>query len=935
MIWFRELIIIFLFYCLQLQCLGNKLSFSKLSVENGLSNNLVNAIYKDSFGFIWFGTLEGLDRYDGVEIRPYSSKFPQTVENVYAITEDYGKCLWVGTSTGLFRYNNATDRFERIAIDSTNITVRAMAVMPDSSLCVGTANGLYLVNTRTGQSKHLLLNDSPGNKENYITGIYPDNHGHCWLSTLSGLIRYSSETQKTDLFLFKTPAQEASNSFTSICSIGNKIYLGTNYMGIVEFDLSTKVFSTGIDTGNKIILALNSDNKERLFVGTDGGGLKVINIRTRKVESIENQENNLTSISSNSIYSFYLDDEDRYWVGTYSGGVSFTKSIAGNFKLHPVTSNYPEANKSIRSFYFAPDGTQYFGTRNGFIQISKNGEARFFQANANDKNGLRSNIILSVYPFMNDILIGTYGGGISRFSVSEQRIKPFLDDEIFIGGNAYAFETDRNGNLWIATFNGIYKYSPGNKSIVNFNKLNSGLICDEVFEITFDSKGRLWMGTMLGTSVMTPSGDLLSKVNLPETAVNNFKTNYIYEDQAGSVWVCTERGGLMMIDQGLTKSKTYRDSDGLPDNSVCAIIESSTGEYWISTLKGFCKFSSQSQKFKKYSLSDGLPSLVFTPAATHLAQDGTLYFGNEKGLVYFNSTETSETFLKSKIRLTDFYLFGKAVSPGPESVLNQTIESTNEISLSDRSNSIGFRFVALNYINPADNEYQYKLEGFDKEWRNNGSNNTVFYEKLKPGDYVFKVRNANESDENSGNNIEVKITIHHSFFKSPLFWGVIILLTAASIFIMVKYIQKLKKEGSRLMEAPQKLEKYRGTKVPESQSLLIINELKRYMEEEKPYLNAEFKLADLANKINYPLHEISQVLNQDLNQSFPDFVNKYRIEEVKKRMEDKAYAKFTFIAIAQQCGFNSKTSFYRIFKNETGKTPADYLKEINQSQRSV
>lgn len=926
--WLRKLILLFILCNVQQLSLGNELSFSKLTVENGLSNNLVNAIYKDSYGFIWFGTLEGLDRYDGVEVRPYSSKFPKAVENVYSIAEDFGNHLWVGTSTGLFRYNHTSDKFERISIDSTNITVRAIAVISDSSLCVGTTNGLYEVNTQTGQSKHFRISELPGNKENYITGIFPDNHGNCWLSTHSGLVRYSPETKKKDVFLFSSTPLDAFNSFTSICNIGNKLYLGTSFMGIVEFDLSSKTFSEGISTDNKIILTIRSDNKERLFVGTDGGGLKVINIRTRKVESIENQENNSSSISSNSVYSFYLDENDRYWIGTYSGGVNFTKSVAGNFKLHPVTSNYPEANKSIRSFYFAPDGTQYFGTRNGLVQISRGGVAKFFQVNANDKGGLRSNIILSVYPFMNDILIGTYGGGISRFSVSEQRIKPFLDSEIFTRGNAYAFETDKSGNLWIATFNGIYKYSPANKSIVNFNKQNSGLKSDEVFEITFDSKSRLWIGTMSGPSVMMPIGDRLEKTDLPEAAVNNFKTNYIYEDQAGNIWICTERGGLIMIDQGLTKSKTYHDTDGLPDNSICAIIESSTGEYWISTLKGFCKFSSQSQKFKKFSLSDGLPSLVFTPAATHLAQDGTLYFGNEKGLVYFTPAEAAETSLNSKIRLTDFYLFGKPVMPEAESVLKQPVEATDAIRLNDRSNSIGFRFVALNYINPSDNSYEYKLDGFDKEWRSNGSNNTVFYENLKPGDYTFKVRNTNEADENSANNVELKIQIQHSLFSSPLFFLFVLLTASAGSFVMIRYIKKLQKQGKRFIEIPQKLEKYRGAKIPESQSSQIIKEIKRCMDEKKPYLNAEFKLADLANEINYPLHEISQVLNQDLNQSFPDFVNKYRVEEVKKRMEDKAYARFTFFAIAQQCGFNSKTSFYRIFKNETGKTPADYVKDL-------
>lgn len=929
---FRELILILFLCSIQLISLGNGLSFSKLSVENGLSNNLVNVIYKDSYGFIWFGTLEGLDRYDGVEIRPYSSKFPETVENVYTITEDYSKHLWVGTATGLFSYNSLFDKFERINIDSTNIIVKALSILPDSSLCVGTTNGLYIVNTKTRQSEHFLLDDLKNDKSNSITGIFVDNHGSCWLSTLSGLVKYAVSNKKNDHFIYKTDNEDGFNSFTSICNIGNKIYLGTSFNGIVEFDLLSRTFSTGINIGSKIILTLRSDNKERLFVGTDGGGLKVINVRTRIVESIETQENNLSSISSNSIYSFYLDENNRYWIGTYSSGVNFTKSIAGNFKLHPIASAYSEANKSIRSFYFAPDGTQYFGTRNGFIQIKKNGVAKFYHSDLNDKNGLRSNIILAVYPFMGDILIGTYGGGISRFSLAEQRIKPFFDSATFLQGNAYAFDTDVNGNLWIATFNGVYKYSPSDKSIVNFNKQNSSLICDEIFEISFDSKGRLWMGTMFGISVVNIKNDLLEKVELPKTAVNNFKINYVYEDQAGNIWICTERGGLIMVDSELTMSKTYHDTDGLPDNSVCAIIESSAGEYWISTLKGFCKLNSQSHKFTKFSLSDGLPSLAFTPASAYLSQDGTLYFGNEKGLVYFMPSDAVGTGQNSKIRLTDFYLFGKVVNPGPESALKQAIETTDEIRLNDRSNSIGFRFTALNYINPDDNDYQYKLEGFDNEWRNNGSNNTVFYEKLQPGSYTFMVRNTNDTEIHSPNNVELPILIHRSLFKSPLFYGLLILLTFVGAYLVINYIKKLQKAGKSIVEVPQKFEKYGGTKIPEVLSSSIINDLKRYMDEKKPYLNSELKLADLATEINYPIHDISQVLNQDLNHSFSDFVNKYRVEEVKRRMEDKDYQKFTLLAIAEQCGFNSKTSFYRIFKNVTGKTPADYQKELKQSE---
>ncbi|HUX59351.1 MAG TPA: two-component regulator propeller domain-containing protein [Bacteroidales bacterium] len=913
--------------------MGTEYSFSKLAIENGLSNNHVNAIYKDSYGYIWIGTLEGIDRYDGVEIRPYSYRFSGSVENVSSITEDLFKTLWVGTSTGLFRYNQKTDRFERVNIDTKNTPIIALVILPDGNLCVGATDGLYLVNTNSIQSEKLLLSDLSGNQNINVTGIFPDNHGNFWITTSNGLVRYSFQDKKSELFQCKLIPQAAHNSFSSICSVGNKLYLGTTNAGIVEFDLFKKVFYKGVSTDNNIILNIASDKKELIFAGTDGGGLKIINIRTNEIESLVTKENDPESLSSNSVYSFLLDEVGRYWIGTYSAGFCYSKNIKGIFKLHPLTSDYTQINKSIRSFYFSPDGSQYFGTRNGFIQISKDGRFKLFQASSGIKSSLRSNIILSVFPFMGDILIGTYGGGLSRFSVTEQKIIPFLEGNIFSHDNIYAFNIDNSGNLWITSYNGIYRYSAENQSLENFNTKNSDVKNDQIFEITFDSKERIWVGTVSGTYAYNFKGNKLEPIDLSVISDNTFKINYIYEDQVGNIWICTERGGLIMVDPELSRSTVYRTENGLPDNSVCAIIEGSTGIYWISTLKGFCRFSSESNIFKKYTISDGLPGLVFTPAAVYQAPDGMLFFGNEKGLVYFISDNANETAVSSRIIITDFYLSGKEVKPGENSVLEQIIEETHEIRLNDRMNNIGFRFIAMNFFDAADNNYQYKLEGFDSDWKNNGSNNTVFYQNIKPGKYIFKVRNAKESDIDSPNTAEIMIFIHPSLIRSPFFFIFLFLLTIAGVFIMIRYKKMLPYKIRQMIDLLDKFEKYKGSRIPKDLCKLIVSELGRHMEEEKPYLNAELKLADLANHISHPINEISQVLNQDLNQSFSDFVNKYRVEEVKKLMGDKDYKKFTLFAIAQQCGFNSKTSFYRIFKKETGETPADYLKELNSHDR--
>lgn len=932
---YRIHILLSIFCFHQLYCLGTEQSFSRLSVDNGLSNNSVNTIFKDSNGFVWIGTLDGIDRYDGVEIRPYSDKFSGGIESVQTIHEDLHKNLWVGTTAGLFRYDQQVDSFKRVSLSPKHISIQTLAMLPDSNLYVGTANGLYIVNINSIKSKKVVLPSLLGDQHMSITGIFQDYQGVHWITTSQGLVRYSISDKKCELFRSELMPQTAYNSFTAICGIGTRLYLGTANAGIVEFDLSNKVFAKGTSTDNKIILNVTSDNKELIYVGTNGGGLKIINVNTREIESIVTDPNDSESLSSNSIYSFYLDKEGRYWIGTYAAGLCFTKNVKENFKLHRLTVDYPEVNKSIRSFYFSPNGAEYFGTRNGFAQLTKNGKLNYFQSSLTKRTGLRSNIILSIYPFKNDLLIGTYGGGVSRFSIAEQKMKPFLESSALSQGNVYAFATDHADNLWITSFSGLYRYSVKDRSLVNFNTQNSDLKSDQIFEITFDSQERIWVGSMSGTSVYAFKNNRLELLDLSVIPDNTFKTNHIYEDLEGNIWICTERGGLTMIDSSLTQSNTFLEENGLPDNSVCSIIEGSPGEYWVSTLKGLCKYSIPSRKFTKHFISEGLPSLVFTPAATYRSSEGTIFLGNEKGLIYFDPGEVNGTSFSSRILFTDLFISGKKVNPGKNLPLNKIIEETDEVRLNEQMNNIGFRFVVLNYINPADNNYRYKLEGYDKDWRNNGSNNTVFYQNLKPGDYTFKVGNVNNLDNELASHVEVKIHIHRTFFNSLYFYVLLLSLGLACAFFLIRYIRGLPNKIKQKIDLSIKPEKYKGAKISKNRGDLIIHELKKHMSEKKLYLNPGLKLADLSSDTNYPMNEISQVLNQDLQQSFSDFVNKYRVEEVKKLMSMGEHEKFTLVAIAKQCGFNSKTSFYRVFKKETGKTPADYLKDLNPHNEIV
>nr|MBX2876608.1 helix-turn-helix domain-containing protein [Saprospiraceae bacterium] len=761
-----------------------------------------------------------------------------------------------------------------------------------------------------------------------VTDLLLMEGGQCWITTTSGLISYHLHSEKSQVYTCSLGPTVSYNSFTSVCSIGERLYLGTASMGIVEFDRMSHTFSSGIAIDNRLILNLASDGEKFVYAGTNGGGVKIIDVVTGTVENVIARQSKPESLSSNSIYALLLDGDGRFWVGTYSAGLCFSNIVEGSFKVFDLSADHPDINKSIRSFYFDSNGSKYYGTRNGFAATSANGVFNFFQSSHTES--LKSNIILSIYPYEAHLLIGTYGGGVSQYSLAEPSMTPFLAHTPLSQGNIYDFAQDSTGALWITSFEGLFRYSPQNNELINFNTQNSTLINDQLFAITFDSKERLWVGSMAGVQALEWGEQGLIPIDLSVIPDNRFKTNYVYEDRDAQIWICTERGGLIQLDPDLTKSTQYRRKDGLPDNSICTIVEDQEGNYWISTLKGLCRFSPAAKAFVKYSMADGIPGLVFTPAASYLQEDGTIYLGNEKGLVHFKPADLDEANSAAKIMITDFYLSGKEVLPQEGTVLTSVMEETQEIRLATQKNDIGFRFISLNYINASNNRYQYKLEGLDQEWKDNGSNNTVFFEDLEAGNYTFRVRNSNDSGLAAANEAQVKIFIRASFFTSSLFYALLLGTVLFGGIVLIRHIQSLPHKIKKKIDHSKSTQKYNGSRISLDRSDAIITELRRQMKEEKLYLNPNLKLLDISNQINYPMNEISQVLNQHLNQNFPDFINKYRVEEVKNLMSQEEFQRFTLVAIAQQCGFNSKTSFYRIFKKETGQTPADYLREYWQ-----
>ena len=920
--WYKIFILSFLLLPQLIFC--QNIPFRKITVADGLSNNFVRAIHKDQFGFIWFGTLDGLDRYDGVEIRSFSNRFPESHLRVNSIIDEPGSGLWVGTDKGLMFWDFISSKFKSVPVSETLVNVTTLLTLPgDSLLLAGTSKGIYLINTRTFEQS--VLNVEADDPFIPSKAVY-DGRGKVWISTSTCLVELNLDDFSTEVY-YNEPTESAYNNFSSLTILNNNIVLGTMTRGLFLFDVNEKFFSPYVNISTNYILALDSGKNSIIYVGTDGNGFIEIDTKDGSIRSFMHDFSNPGSINSNAIYSILIEKNGRSWLGTYSGGVNYTSAIHNYFQVYEDDKLLGE--RSIRSLYFDDKGNKFLGSREGLFVLEQSGRNQHFHIGNSEH--LRSNVILSFGASGNDVLVGKFRGGLSRYNMEKGDLETSLGGVAFTTGSVYDFTDDQNGHLLIGRLEGLAKIHKATGSIRYYTENNSALIDDLIIAVLYDSKGRLWVGSVRGgTSVYTFEDEQLVVVDT-EFDLSGNKAVSFFEDHKGDIWIATEGTGLWVVAANLDKIDHYTLQDGLSNNSVTSVTEAPENIFWISTQRGLSQFDRTTNRFLSYTLSDGLPSLVFNRGAivNTYETDGKLWFGSERGLISFYPDSLMTKSMPGEVVLTDFYLSGNRVEPAPGSFLNRPVNKTDKITIKAGHGSLGFRFIALNYFNPGDNEYAFRLRGKDEDWQFT-TNNYVTFPELKPGNYTFDVYLNQGNLMDISNLASVNLIVKPLFYQTTSFLIFTILIVFCAIWVAVIVYRRLKllksvryKKGNFL--------RYKSSHLSSSRRNEIESILLNYVENSKPYLNPDLKLSDLAKAIDCPVHDVSQVINQNLNKSYHDFINTFRINAVKECLSDPAFERYTLMAIGQHCGFNSKASFYRAFKKITGKTPNDYQVEMNKT----
>ncbi len=816
--------IVLMFFNLLIYAQNKNIIVKNLSIPEGLSQSNIRCILKDRFGFIWLGTQDGLNRYDGYEFVVY--KYNPADENsigdnlVSCMIEDREGNLWLGTLNGITKFNPVKNLFTRFNTELKNgNTLKSSSVISlyedkEGIIWAGTYLGGLSKYDKKG-NKFITYYNIPGNENslsnNSVTAISEDNNGNIWLGTFGGGLDKFNKASKT-FSHFRTSGKTGytlnSNYISALVANGQNLYIGTsNGLNVLNL-LSNKIasFSHGMNSvkglsSNKI-LSLFVAESNNLLIGTEDNGLDCFNMYNKTFSREIWNTINQNELLAKNITSAFSDNNGIIWLGTRTGGLYKVLISPKNFEnfVHNPRDNNSITNSSVRCIFQDKLKNVWIGSDNGLTKINSKTKifSRYFHETTNP-NSLTNNTVWCMAEDMNGFIwIGTQDG-LNKFDPSINSFKRFTYNPSVRNGIPFNviryIYIDKAGILWLGTFGyGLIKFDPSKNIFTTYsNSLDDPTSIGDnvIFQITDDRTGNLWVCTSRGLNKFDRRTEKFTRLVNDSNRDESIGANAIYsilEDSAGNFWLGTHGSGLIKIDCNGKKIRSYTEADGLPNNVVYGVVNDENGNLWMSTNKGISNFLVNKGEFKNYDINDGLPSNEFNSDAFLKSSSGKIYFGSINGLVSFHPDSIRENKKIPGVAITKFKIFEKQYGG------KHYIPANEQINLSYQDNFFSIEFAALDFTEPSKNEFSYKLEGIDPDWVHAGNRHFASYTHLSPGNYIFTVRACNNDGYWNNGGVSLAIII------SPPFWHtwwfrIITALTALSviIFLIEKRIQGIKK----------------------------------------------------------------------------------------------------------------------------------------------
>ena len=768
------------------------MSFVRLGAAQGLSQDTVLSIIQDQSGFMWLGTEDGLNRYDGVDLRRVVHKRtdPASVPSnfISSLVEDSHGHMWVGTDTGGLAWRDTNTGQFRAPLSASgqtlvdpHIQIRAMFVDRHQQLWLATRDsGLILVDPAAGTAREFRrdLTDPKSLSDDSVFAVTEDATGQMWVGTGSGLDRLDPESASVESYGARlrqlAGAGKGNVKVNAVyVDLRGTIWIGSD-SGLFRLDIPGSSLRLlrhkTVDERslpNDRVTALLEDSERRLWVGT-AGGLALLDRRAEQFTTFRNEPANPSSLPDNNVVSLYQDRSGLLWIGTKSGGVARWNPRSWAFGHYQFSE--PDRN-NVTSFAVDSRGTLWMGSFGGGLAAidRRSGAIRHYSSNADSPVRLGDATIMALVADDKDrIWLGTMSAGVERLDVSSGKVRRFTYNPKDLAslpapGVMSLFRSAR-GTIWVGTYGGgLARIDPDRDTVFRYpvsRDSTTGLSSDRATAIVEDPVGLIWVGTDGGgLNVLDPASGRFRHFLHDPASTASLSSNTVYSlhvDERGRVWVGTRAGGLDRVvgnpfSLDGTHFENLSESDGLPNSTIYGIESDSSGRLWLSSNRGVAEFNPDDLSVRNFRPSHGLQGDEFNFGAHYRGADGTIYFGGANGYNAFLPESLRFNNHPPQVALVELLKLNTPVA-GP-------LDKIKQVQLGYRDNVVTLRFAALDFTGPGENHYQYRLEGFDREWIDTGNRGQATYTNLSGGHYQFKVRAANSDGVWNENGLSLALNV--------------------------------------------------------------------------------------------------------------------------------------------------------------------------------
>lgn len=818
--------------------------FSHLSVEQGLSQTVVNCIMQDQQGFMWFGTQEGLNRYDGYTFKIFK-RDPQDTNSlgnnfIYTIHQSKDGIIWIGTNgNGLDRFDPVTERFTHYPYDENNPasissnSVRIIHEDAHGNLWIGTDDGLNLFDRTERKFTRFVNNpnDPFSLPANRVYDIKEDKSGNLWIATFGkGICRYDQASRKfssytltdTDIGRLYPSVITGDPRRVTQCNLTRSLYfyddkqlwVGTDGCGVAIFNLESMSFekilypdeSDGF-LGEQRIFSMCEDEFKNIWLGVYDASLDILNRSTGAIQHYIPNDQDPYAFASDQPKCIYRDRAGNMWAGSNGKGIQVyfrSTSIIDHIRRseRPGVGNNTLMSSAILSVMEDSHGLMWIGTDGGGV-TTYNRKLGLYTQHPELSTAVNNGVLCIIEASDGALWVGTYGEGLNRRDPVTGAVKSYTPDKELANGTILCIAEDPSDKtIWFGTFGaGLYHLDPKTDSLEQFTTENSGLPTDVIFGLYFDKTGNLWIGTRGGGVIKRDRAGKMTPYHHDDKEPQSLSNDRVYcitEDLQGNLWISTANG-LNLFNPADGTFTAYYERNGLPSDAIYGIVPDDEGYLWLSHNKGLTRFKPSAtgteKQFVNYGPAAGVQPSEFNQGAFGRNKLGLLFFGGQKGLNIVDVSKLTGTSPVSPVYVTSFKRFGTEIE------LDSTITNKRFISVTWRENYFMFEATVLDFVDPQKNMYQYKLEGFDDDWSPATTNRYISYTNLPGGNYTLRIRGADSNGNWNEEGVSIRIEVQPPWWKTNWFYALCVVTIIAGVIGFTRYRTKAIKKENRILEA--------------------------------------------------------------------------------------------------------------------------------------